>query len=261
MPTVQNTIHRPIEDAAPPTDVDASVVIELVGSNGARVAGYAGTTSVVEGVSRPAVDANGSWEAILTANSLLTPTGTQYKITERVDDRSEVAYITVPDTPGTYSVRELLTDGPPASLPSPALQDHLDDAEAAHSASAVAFDPTAAGLDPAIDNVQAALDAVAAGRSLTALDPVSTLDDGDLFLVTQDPTGTPISRKATGGQLRSLLSGSSLGPTGAIAETIPRQGGGFNASLTTGLASGTLRLSAIKLFKGQVVTSISSTLR
>lgn len=125
-----------------------------------------------------------------------------------------------------------------------------------HPTSAAELPFSHAGFS-ATNTEDAIVEGAGGGTPLTGLTAATTLNDGDLLLITQDPTGTPLSKSITAGLLRSLLDSPALAPAAALAETIPRSGGGFNANLTTGLATGTLRLCAIKLYQGQEITSIS----
>lgn len=138
MPVVFNVINRP----ASQLPADASVVVELVGENGRRVAGYVPTLDVtIEGAHRPAVvAATFRWEATLVANSLIEPANTVYKATERVDDITVTHYFTVPATGGPYYVLDIL-DEVPGALPSPPLTDHINNTVGAHAATAISAAP------------------------------------------------------------------------------------------------------------------------
>lgn len=130
MATVTNTVKLP--DGSTPDRVD--VVIELVASTTGKAAGWITASDVtIEATVRPTVT-NGAWTASLTPNADITPSGSVYKVTEYVDKTRYTHYITVGS--GGGSLFDLLVDAP-ASVASAALTSHIDDATAAHAATAV----------------------------------------------------------------------------------------------------------------------------
>ena len=106
MATVTNTIKLP--DGSIPTR--ATCEIELVASETSRAAGWVAATDVAVLSKAYVTVTNGAWSASLTPNSDIDPTGTVYKVTERVGSISYVNYIEVGSGGGT--VHDLLTAGP-----------------------------------------------------------------------------------------------------------------------------------------------------
>lgn len=156
MPTVTNTIKRPDGTAF----TSGRVVIELVGSNGATLSGgyVSASDYTIEGQYGIETLTNGTWSQSLVANSLINPAGTAWKITEQVDGRSHVYYVTVPTGAGPYFVEDILTD-PPGTIASAALTTHMADTVDAHDASAVSL-TSVSGL--VATDVQAAIAELAA---------------------------------------------------------------------------------------------------
>lgn len=146
MPVVFTVINRP----ASQLPSDASVVVELVGEHGKRVAGYVATSDLtIEGAYRPTIDSNFRWEATLVANSLISPAGTVYKATERVDDVTTTAYFTMPATGGPYHILDILTEVPSTIVPPPVAVETAR-AEAAEAALATALLQETARADAAL---------------------------------------------------------------------------------------------------------------
>lgn len=142
----------------------ALVEIELVGEDGAAVAGYiTGTGQVVQSQlqfhadgSHALSSAVGEWSVNLTPNASIEPAGTAYRIVEHRGRSGHTTHIvSVPASGGPYTVLECLSDLPGA-LPAPPLAAHIADALDAHDASAVSV---AAGLSLVGSNVQAVLGA------------------------------------------------------------------------------------------------------
>src|SRR5690242_19085945 len=125
MPIVTHTVTRP--DGSPA--IDARVVVELVGENGARVAGRdLDTGAAIQGVHHPVVDETATWSIDeLQATAKISPEGTEWRAIERVDDVSTPYYAEVPDGPGPYELEDILVDGPPGPIPSTALRAHIED--------------------------------------------------------------------------------------------------------------------------------------
>lgn len=235
MPVVFNTINRP----ASQLPADAAVVIELVGEHGRRVVGYVPTLDItIEGAYRPAVAATTfRWDATLVANSLIEPVGTQYKVTERVDDVTVTHGITVPAGDGPYHVPDILEDGFPGALASPPLQDEIERALAAEAAlqNALGAAPdTAAEMpfsDPDFDatNVADAIAEAAAGVRITELDAATAVTLDDLLVLVDEPGGVlPVDKSVTADVLRQFMAtgnsqvlraGAGLGVTGDAAGT------------------------------------------
>lgn len=110
-PTIYGDLQRP-GNGLPPKQ--ASVLVELVGDNGQRIAGaMLGSGVTVIGAHEADVDSAGHWEVSeLVPNVLIEPAGTVYRVTETVDGKSHVYPITVPNTAGTYYSRSLRSDFP-----------------------------------------------------------------------------------------------------------------------------------------------------
>lgn len=165
MPTVSNTVTDPSGDPI----AGVQVVIRLIATipESTPAAGFLGPddetiVSQIELIT----DALGEWSTNLVANSLITPAGTYYVVTERPDvtpRRPAVKYrISVPDSVGPHWAGDLLTEAPD-DLPS-----------AVSVAASVSFAPT--GTISAT-NVQAAIAEVAAESGTTVRVPASGGDD------------------------------------------------------------------------------------
>lgn len=140
----------------------ALVEVELVGEDGAAVAGYVtGTGQVVQSQRQFHADgknalssAVGEWSVNLTPNASIEPAGTVYRIVEQRGRIGSITHIvSVPATGGPYTVLECLS-AIPGALPSPPLAAHIADPLDAHDASAVSV---ASGLSLVGSDVQAVL--------------------------------------------------------------------------------------------------------
>lgn len=112
MPTVNGTLQLP--GAVDPTD--ATVTISLYASRVKDAPGYytAGNETII-GYYQPTVSATGTWSATLTANALITPADTVYKIVTQAPGWGPVIeYISVTNGAGPYRVEDLLTSAPGA---------------------------------------------------------------------------------------------------------------------------------------------------
>lgn len=129
-PTVNGKIIRPGQQVP----VGATVLIELVGENGARVTGAVDADeNQIEGAYEPAVSsATGAWSTILTPNSLIEPEGTVYLYKRNVDGVTVSTPFSVPDDTGPFWVMDLQTDLP-GSLPTGPLAAEIARAEEAES--------------------------------------------------------------------------------------------------------------------------------
>lgn len=131
-PTVNDTVRRPPVSGVPASD--ARVLIELAGVDGERVNGFdIDTSEAIQGAYSPEVNRNGRWSVVLTPNVRILPSGTVWRIAERVDDIVSVSFIAAPDDDGDYEVVELLTD-PPGTIESTALAAEILRAMAAEDA-------------------------------------------------------------------------------------------------------------------------------
>lgn len=110
MPVVTNTIKRPDGTAY----TSGRVVIELAGENGRPISGAYVTASdyTIESAFTIEPLTAGVWSQSLIANSLLNPAGTVWRITEQVDGRNHVFYVSVPDGAGPYFVEDILDEAP-----------------------------------------------------------------------------------------------------------------------------------------------------
>lgn len=136
MPVVTNTIKRPDGTAY----TAGRVVIELAGTNGRPLSGgyvTAGNYTIESAYTIETLTA-GVWSQSLVANSLINPAGTVWRVTEQVDGRSHVYYVTVPDGAGPYFVEDILDDVP-GTIESSALRSHADN-EAAHGTRLLAYE-------------------------------------------------------------------------------------------------------------------------
>lgn len=126
MATVTNTINLPDLTLPPKIFVN----IQLTASTGVALGtGYVTATGVLIDGAVDIVSTSGSWSVNLTANSLITPANTQYKVTQTVINGSGTAlvyvdYISV--TVGGGTLASLLTAGPPGSLATPGSQVYTD---------------------------------------------------------------------------------------------------------------------------------------
>lgn len=112
MPTVNGTLQLP--GSIDPTD--ATVEITLIASVDGDAPGYylAGDETIV-GHYQPTVSATGTWSAALTANALITPANTVYRVTTRAPRFGPVVeYISVTNGAGPYRVEDILTSAPSA---------------------------------------------------------------------------------------------------------------------------------------------------
>lgn len=107
MPVVQNIVLDP---AGNPVD-GAIVRIDLIAGRTVAQPGYTGTASIVATYTVNA-SPTGAWSANLTANALLIPANTYYRIVEA----GYTSYVVVPNGPGPYNLSSILTV-PPPSLP------------------------------------------------------------------------------------------------------------------------------------------------
>lgn len=151
MPSVTSTIKRPDGTAY----TSGRVVIELAGESGRPVRGWVDAATDYAMFTSYTIESltAGAWTQDLVANSLISPAGTRWKITEQVDGRSDVYYIEVPDGAGPYQARTI-EDDPPGTIASSALTTHETD-------------PAAHGTD--YENVQA-LGNSGAAKTITAVD-------------------------------------------------------------------------------------------
>ena len=198
MPVVTNTIKRPDGTAY----TSGRVVIELAGENGRPLSGgyVSASDYTIESAYTIESLTAGVWSQSLVANSLISPAGTVWRVTEQVDGRNHVYYLTVPDGAGPYFVEDILTDAP-SSVASSALRNHLEDTTAPHTADAV--------------GAVAAVDAGSAGGK-NIISP-STIDGGaDVAVVFGGTTSFPHTIGAVG---------------------LPTISGGYDNKITTGIAS------------------------
>jgi hypothetical protein len=158
MPTVFNTVT----DAAGNPVPGAQVVIRLIATipETTPAAGFVGTDDeTIDSQIVLTTDIDGEWSTNLVPNSLITPAGTYYLVSQRPDvtpRRPAVKYrIDVPNSLGPHWAGDLLREAPDA-LPS-----------AVSVASAVSFNPTGT---IAATNVQQALAEVASEAGSTIAD-------------------------------------------------------------------------------------------
>lgn len=229
MPVVTNTVKYPNGTVAA-----GRVTIDLVGTNGRPLTDGAWVSAsdhaVHAGYSADLVA--GVWSVNLTANELINPSGTRWRVTESVDGRQTVYYIEVPDGAGPYFAEDIL-DEAPGSLGSSALGSHAADTDA--HGNAVNFTVQAemagmlpVGLDDVNDRVYAIRD-VAVQTLFSSVDPalrewrtehyfVGESQVGPIF-VTADgailaKAGTNIYRRAPGGTSWSVvLTDANMGAT------------------------------------------------
>lgn len=111
----------------------ALVEIELVGEDGAAVAGYlTGTGQVVQSQRQFHADgknalssAVGEWSVNLTPNASIEPAGTVYRVVEHRGRSGHITHVVeVPAAGGPYTVLQCLSDIPGA-LPAPPLAAHI----------------------------------------------------------------------------------------------------------------------------------------
>lgn len=136
MPTVTNTVKYPNGTVAA-----GRVTIDLVGTNGRPLTDGAYVSGSpdysIEGTYSADLVA-GLWSATLVANSLITPSGTRWRVQESVDGRVTTYYLNVPNGAGPYEATEPgVIDEAPASIASSALSAHLTDTTDAHDVAAV----------------------------------------------------------------------------------------------------------------------------
>lgn len=133
MPTVTNTIKYPDGTVAA-----GRVTIDLVGTNGSPLTdgAYVSASDFAIEASYAADLVAGVWSVTLTANSLINPAGTRWRVSEHIQGRPTVYYLDVPNGAGPYFVEDIL-DEAPATIASSAMRSHLDDTADAHAASAI----------------------------------------------------------------------------------------------------------------------------
>jgi hypothetical protein len=149
---VTNTILLPGGSPA----AGAKVTVTLVASTSGVAEGFTSSSGIAFQKTATA-DASGVWSLSLTPNSLISPSGTVYKVIESYAQQRVVNYVSVPASGTPHLLGAILSDAP-ASLASAALTNHLADTVDAHDASAVSFVPT--GTVAATD-VQSAIAEVA----------------------------------------------------------------------------------------------------
>lgn len=106
MPVVTGTMRRP----AGTSTERATVTIRLIGAT-PTAAAFTADGDIV-GTSEITPNGSGAWSATLTANTDITPTGTQYEVTEAWPATGEQAIyrIVVPSGSGPYDVKNILAD-------------------------------------------------------------------------------------------------------------------------------------------------------
>lgn len=108
----------------------AQVKIELAGEGCEPFSpGFNGLSTIIGALrfkSGHGIAPNGYWEADLVPNSLINPPGTAYRIERTTSDGDvSVTCISVPASGGPYNVSAIQVD-PPGTIPSAALQQHLN---------------------------------------------------------------------------------------------------------------------------------------
>lgn len=97
--------------------INARVVLTLAGTNGDPVEGFV-SGQTVAGLITPPIAANG-WQADLTPNSTITPSGTVWRRTVYADNLTPIVdYATVPAAGGPYTFDSILA-APPAVITPP----------------------------------------------------------------------------------------------------------------------------------------------
>lgn len=123
MPVVTNTVKYPNGTVAA-----GRVTIDLVGENGRPLTdgAFVSASDFAIQASYSADLASGVWSVTLTANELINPAGTRWRVSESVDGRLSTYYIEVPTGGGPHFVEDIL-DEAPSSVPSSALAAHAAD--------------------------------------------------------------------------------------------------------------------------------------
>ena len=113
MTTVFNNIDRVAGDPYAAVHVTVELSWDSTVSSLATVAS---NDTVIRGVYGSSTDDNGHWEVDLVPNVDILPTGSLYKVTERISatDDAQVYFVEVPDgaTPPVVWVGDILQDAP-----------------------------------------------------------------------------------------------------------------------------------------------------
>lgn len=176
MPVVTNTVKYPNGTVAA-----GRVTIDLVGENGRPVTdgSFVSASDYAIAATYAADLSAGVWSATLVANSLISPSGTRWRVQESVDGRVTTYYLNVPNGAGPYFVEDIL-DEAPGTIESSALAAHEADT-GLHSggggtAATTTFDDS--GLTDVVgDDVQAALEAVDMSLAGVFSEPLVTAVD------------------------------------------------------------------------------------